>query len=254
LSILSTISTIVSGVPATLRVVIPLAAGGVLAGAIAIGASGPGGNGQSQQQVPPTLAATPVVEGDSSPTDAPSPNPTELAGIGTATPTPSSPTDQPPTHEEALALGQEATEAALGQGPDVYLFIATYRGRLSSYGFISPDGKFQVAVEGPQDDPARPRWEVKVQEFLPTPVGTLPRPLDLNRIRLDPREVRHMFSDRTGLAESDLFVQVQVDIETDAIVWNAGVVSPDALAKGDRGGPVLCQLSDVDGKWIKEVC
>ena len=152
---------------------------------------------------------------------------------------------------EAAELGEEATAAAHASAPEVYLWTAVYRGDVSSYGFISSDGRTQVAVEGPNDDPNSPRWVIKNSDFLPTPVGTPPKPLDLTALRRSPVEVLRLFSQKTGLAESDIFLQVQVDLDTGRPLWSAGPISHQPLPPSERSGPILCMLRDMDGTWIE---
>ena len=155
------------------------------------------------------------------------------------------------SRQEALARAEEAVAVALSEAPDVYLFTTIYRERTSTYLFVSPDGKTQVAVTGPILASTAKRWDVSTDSFLPVPVLTLPRRLDIPSVRMAPRDVLRLFADKTGLSASDLFVQVAGDPATGRVMWSAGLVSPLKQTPGDRSGPILCQLIDADGTWIE---
>lgn len=141
-----------------------VATGGALAGAIALAATR--GNGGA----PASLAAA---------------TPTVMPAAERSSP--------PGSLVEMRALGEEAAAAARALVADVYLFTASYKGGLSAYGFISRDGRTQVAAEGPNTAPGKPRWEAKTDNFLripqlPGPLD-IPPPLDLKALRRHPAEI-----------------------------------------------------------------
>ena len=219
--------TFLSGVPTVLKILVPLSAGAVLAGAIALGATR-GNQGAPLPLTAATPTATAFLEG----------SPEPVASLA-----------------DLVKLGEEATAAARAKASGVYLFSVLYHGGTGEYTFlfIDPDGRTLVPVVGPRNVAGKPRWDAKTESFPGGPLNPAPDRLALAALRMSPADVVRLFAQKpaVGLAPSELIVQVQVDSDTRQAMWSAIPASHKPQPPGPRGGPILCLLNDADGTWIE---